>query len=459
MVQVLPGFDQQLGQNLAGIVDAVNNVVDPNYQVKKLIQQKALADPQYAQSLANFAYVNPGIYKKMGLNKIGDVIGSISPDLQTVMQEAQKGFVAAEAAKPSSQELQKAGAQQKLYGMTDVELQNQQLQNVAAGVNIALAKQRGTLQEQSIQENQKKLQELDLAGKGIEDAIGNYPQLKGVKLAGLASDFIAGKADSNIISQVFSTPQLAKPFQDLINLEMERLRLRNQLYVAQYVHGKDIDEQMWLRSNGVGTPDLWQKYRTDPATQEKLAQLVADPKSAKTPEDQMLLAMHNSINEKQNGANAKAIAQANVAMMRTLAQSRLPGADLQALSNQLNVTFQQLAEKTGDSYFASPSVDTLVTQKNRIFPDKKRITPGIKVVDAATGQPVDINAIIARSSGAPVNVTTPPSGTGNIDTSKPAQKTIPTRGTKESNADYWERLKKAGFSTQEATDIVSGKNQ
>ena len=278
MVQVLPGFAPQVGQNIASILGSIGNVIDPDYEVKQQIKQKVLADPAYAQQLANFAYANPDAYKKMGMGKLGDIIGEISPDLKAVMQEAQKGFVA-KAAKDVKPELEKEAGQQALYGRTEADLRKDQLGEIQAGVNIALARQRMKMGDQEIYENDRKIQQLDLAGKAIEDATANYTTNKNINLGTLANDFIAGKANTDLVGQVMSTPQLAGQFSQYLDIIKEKRRLQQQKDLYYYQHGmqrKTIAQDMFLRTRA-GTPEMWEKYMTDDKTQKRLSELIADP--------------------------------------------------------------------------------------------------------------------------------------------------------------------------------------
>lgn len=405
MVQVLPGFAPQLGQDIASIFQSVQHVIDPDFQVKEAIRQKALADPNYAQTLGNFAYSNPEVYKRLGLGKIGDVIGGISPDLKTVMEEAQKGYVS-KMAKTPNETLAKEAGQRAVYGTTEQEVRMNELKEVSAGLNIALARQRGTLNDQQIQEGNRTLQQLDLQAKGIEDATANYPALKDVKLGALADSFLAGNADGNLLSQIYSTPQLAKPFQELLEIKRYQMQFRNQLRVAEYTHGlnrRSLAEELTLRSGGIGTPEMWNKYMSDPTFKDRMFQLAADPKSATTPQDQMILQMYNSISAKQMGANAKAANQAMAATYKILLRNKNSQMTPEEAVAALNVTFDQLAEQTGDTYEARVTTGKTKDTSKWYQRNNSRDTKSLEIIDKKTGRPVEPGDIAVSSSGVPNN--------------------------------------------------------
>lgn len=405
MVQVLPGFAPQVGQDIASIFNSIQHVIDPDFQVKEAIRQKALSDPNYAQQLGNFAYSNPEVYKKLGLGKVGDVIGSISPDLKSVMEEAQKGYVAKMAKNPNEKLATEAG-QRAIYGTTEQEVRMNELKEVSAGLNIALARQRGTLNDQQIQEGNRTLEQLDLQAKGINEATANYPQLKGVNLGQLADNFLAGKVDGNVLSQIYSTPQLAKPFQELLEIKRYQMQFRNQLRVAEYSHGlnrRSLAEELTLRSGGIGTPEMWDKYMSDPATKDRMFQLAADPKSAKTPQDQMLLQMYNSISAKQMGANAKAANQAMAATYKILLRNKNSLMTPEEAVAALNITFDQLSEQTGDTYQAQVVSGKTKDTSKWYQRSNSRDTKTIQIIDTKTGKPVEPGDIAVSSSGVPNN--------------------------------------------------------
>lgn len=414
MVQVLPGFAPQVGQNLASIVGAIQNVVDPDYELKKMIKQKVLSDPSYAQSLGNFAFSNPELYKKLGLGKIGEVIGDISPDLKTVMQEAQKGFIA-EASKNPNKDLAKQAGQSALYGKTEAELRMEQQREVQAGLNIAIAKQTQGLNDQRLREGEMQLEKLELGRKGILEATANYEQLKGLDLGKIVEDAFDGKADSGVMSQLWSIPQMQGPLNELFEIERARRSLRNQLTVAQYgrsLQRRGLAEEMVLRTR-TGTVDLWTKYMSDNATQERLAALVADPKIANTAQDQMLLQMFNAMNEKQNGTNARTAAQAMQRVVTLQGQSLRPNADLNAIANQMNVNYQALGEATGN-YYTAEVVEETKEGPARMWGLRKGIESKrrrIVVKDIVTGEEVEPSRAVVKASGAPAS-NAPPQNAG-----------------------------------------------
>lgn len=402
MVQVIQGFAPQIGENIASIVDAFQNAIDPDYQVRKLIRQKAMSDPNYAQSLANFAYTNPDVYKKLGLGKIGDVIGSISPDLKTVMQEAQKGYVQ-EAAKNPNKELATSAGQTALYGKDEATLRKEKNDEILAGVNIATARQRIKLNEQSIKENETKLKDLDLYEQGVNKALANYPELQQLDLGKVADSFLKGEADASLMTQIESVPQLKTAFTQMVQAKLQRRQLEFGLMEAQYRRGAErrtIAQDMFVRTRA-GTPALWDKYMNDPATQKRLFDLTADPKIAATPEDQQLLNMYNAISEKQIGKNSSLVKTLIPAANRLILQSKTKDADLQSIVNQLNVIYQQLGEATGDYYQANVTTEKTKNTSHWWQPNNSKDQARLKIIDLRSMEEVQPSQATVSASGAP----------------------------------------------------------
>src|SRR3974390_3043405 len=84
---VEPGIDQTLNPIIAQIGQTIKKIQNPleDYQLNMLsaISQK----PELLQSFANMEHLNPGTLKRMGFGVVGDLMGSVGPDLDTQYQK------------------------------------------------------------------------------------------------------------------------------------------------------------------------------------------------------------------------------------------------------------------------------------------------------------------------------------------------------------------------------------
>lgn len=434
MVQILPGFEAQLGKDIASIFDSVQNVIDPDYHLKEAVRQKVIADPTYAQNLANFAYNNPEIYKKMGLNKIGDVISGMSPDLKTVIDRATKGYVKEEMEKPDS-ELAKYSAQQKLFGTSQEDFRQNQIQTLQASANLAGTKKRNQALDYNLTQLGRESDRESLAQKAVTDAMNNYAGLEKADLPGLAKRLVSGKyqeGDSALVSQIYAVPGLREQWLLAVQHQknLEEIEAKKQAIIEERKYtSQDSAVKAWLASDRAGNPTLWRKLMEDPETQQRYTDLMADPSIAETPEDLMLVQMGDSINAKQNGKNAEAIKQTITAMRNVFKDlGYLKGKlgdnfsvdDVKQSVDQLNTIFNLMNDKTGRMYLAK--INPRITE-HLIAADEE--SDPIQIIDLSTGQVVDPGEVGVIASGSPSyraaleavkkfqsDTTTPPDTTG-----------------------------------------------
>jgi hypothetical protein len=313
-INYIPGPEQLLVPAAREIVQGVNDFINPNFAFQKAMQKTLAADPELMIKLVDVEKATPGTLKRLGFGRIGDALSAMqeSPEGEVARTERDT-IVKGKKLNLENLVLQNENVNKVLTKAAEMIAQNTDLTTDAAmqmltkqtSAERRTSEAQATTAEQTARVAGKKadfdIQTIDLTAKTLKEAVVHLPELGTIDFREEARKFLDGQLSGRMSSTYFTHPQARESFIESIEAITRERALAAQEDLARVrsgASGREVTEnfrmqkafQEYQRSGGVGTLDQWKSFLFDPATQQRAKALLANPKSAK-PEDRELIAI------------------------------------------------------------------------------------------------------------------------------------------------------------------------
>ena len=337
--------------SLGQIGEAAAQFVNPFHNLQIAMRNKILENPELAQKLSDLEDASPGTLDTLGLGKVGKAIAKIPPSAAEIINRNTRAATEAASKNPA---MATERATREVTGQGPLEFQKGQL-GLQALQNPANATIAGT--EAATNKTPSEIMQENIESGNITAAQQYFAKNPDASVNDVANGLLSGKLSLKDAGALYTIPGIGKSLSESVNAKMHLADINAMMQWRKSMKDDQLGDALdkikltraaiaWQQMGMAGDPETLSQYMFDPATRQHAMDLLANPSSAKTVQDQQLLQTVQGVQRFDQAKRSQQVSQAgttirimsekiasDIGKMNPSAQE----AALQGLQSMLNV--------------------------------------------------------------------------------------------------------------------------
>lgn len=337
--------------SLGQIAEAAAQYINPFHNLQVAMRNKILQDKDLAQKLSDLNDSSPGLLKAFGLGKVGDEIAKIPPSAAQIIKRNTQAALEQASQNPANQQIR---ATKEVTGMTPSDVTKEgAAQTVLTQPGVAAIA--GTKDVTGLTPTQ--IMQENIEAGNIAAAQQYFAKNPDASVNDVANGLLSGKLSLKDAGALYTIPGIGKSLSESVNAKMHLADINAMMQWRKSMKDDQFGDALdkikltraaiaWQQMGMAGDPGTLSQYMFDPATRQHAMDLLANPSSAKTVQDQQLLQTVQGVQRFDQAKRSQQVSQAgttirimsekiasDIGKMNPSAQE----AALQGLQSMLNV--------------------------------------------------------------------------------------------------------------------------